>query len=134
VDDLLDDASWDPASANLEIDKAYAHTPYLEDIAIVHRREPAAPGKLVYRVPGPVRSFSVTAFDITMAPRFFVIDSHGARTEVGTHVSAYDGGKRARYAAELVSGDAATLEIELPADAAPKLAIGRIEISWISKP
>jgi hypothetical protein len=89
---------------------------------------------LVYRVPGPVRSFSVTAFDSAVAPRFFLIDSRGVRTEVATRVSAYDGGKRARFEADVTSGQAAGLEIELPADAAPKLAIGRVEISWISKP
>jgi len=134
VDDLLDDASWDRASANLEIDKAYAHTPYLEDIAIVHRRDPSAPGRLVYRLPGHVRSLSVTGFDSTIAPRFFLIDGHGARTELATRVSTYDGGKRARFEADVASGQAAVIEIELPADAAPKLAIGRIEISWISEP
>jgi hypothetical protein len=134
VDDLLDRAAWAPASANLEIDKAYAHTPYLEDIAVVHRRDAAAAGRLVYRLPGPVRSFMVTAFDTTVAPRFYLTDPQGTRTEVVPRITAYQQGKRARYAAELPANQAVILEMEIPANAAPHLAFGRVEISWIPSP
>lgn len=134
VDDLLDRAFWDSASTNLGIDKAYAHTSYLEDIAVVHRRDAAKAGRLVYRLPGPVRSVTVTAFDAAMPPRFFLTDPQGARTEVTPRITAYQQGKRARCTAELPANPAAILEIEIPANAAPKLALGRVDISWIPAP
>ena len=47
---------------------------------------------------------------------------------------AYQQGKRARCTAELPANPAAILEIEIPANAAPQLALGRVEISWIPFP
>ncbi|AOS44787.1 hypothetical protein Verru16b_01856 [Lacunisphaera limnophila] len=134
VDDLFDETAWDASSTNLQITKAYAHDAYLEDIAIIHRRDPAQSGRLVYRLPGPVRSFTLTAFDSETPPRFFLTDPQGARTEVTPQVTAYQQGKRARYSTDLPANHAALLEIELPAGAAPMLALGRVELSWIPTP
>ncbi len=135
VDELFDESHWDAASTNLAIDKAYAHTAYLEDIALVRRADPAKSATLVYRVPGTVRAFSLNVFEAQVAPKFFARDASGMKTEIAPDVTAYNDGKRARYRAELPASRAAsTLEIELSADASPQQAIGRIELAWIPQP
>lgn len=135
VDELFDHAKWDAASTNLQIEKAYAHDAYLEDIAVVRRADPARAATLIYRVPGAVRAFSVNVFEAQVAPRFFLRDVRGAKTEVAPRVAAYNQGKRARYSAEIVDSlDASTLEIEFSSVASPQQATGRIEIAWTPTP
>ncbi len=133
VDELFDDSKWDEATTNVRIDQAYAHTAYLEDIALVRRAEVTKPAKLVYMVPGALRGFSLNVFEAQVTPKFFVRNEGGARTEVTPEVVAYNQGKRARFSAELPNEKAGTLEIELSAEASAEQAIGRVEISWIQK-
>jgi len=134
VDELFDESKWDGTTANVRIDRAYAHTAYLEDIALARRAEAGKAARLVYTVPGTVRGFAVNVFEAQVAPRFFVRSGGGERIEVTPEVVAYNQGRRARFAAELPSDAAgATLEIELSAEAAAEQAIGRVEISWIQK-
>jgi hypothetical protein len=130
IDDLMDDREWDAASANLQIERAYAHDQYLEDIGIVHRANPAQAGRLVYQLAGPVRSFTLTAFACGTPPTFFLHDKSGARIEVSPQRTTYQEGQRARFSAELPANTATRLEIEFPAGADPKLAIGRVEIAY----
>lgn len=130
VDDLFDAAQTDPRTANLAIDKAYAHTAYLEDIAVARRADPARAATLVYRVPGAIRHVSATIFQAEVAPRLFGIDEQGRRAEITARLTPYDGGKRARLEADLTD-PASTLEIVLAAEAAPQQAVGRVELAWM---
>ena len=57
------------ATANVRIDRAYAHSAYLEDVAVARRADPARPASLVYQVRGALRRFSVGVFDAAVAPR-----------------------------------------------------------------
>ena len=134
IDDLLDSSLWDATSTNLQIDKSYAHDAYLEDIAVVHRQDLKHVGRLVYHLAGPLRSLSVTAFATETPPRFFLLDETGGKTEAPVRTVAYQEGKRARYTAAWPSNTATRLEIELPSAADPKLALGRVEISWVPAP
>lgn len=135
VDDLFDASRCDARTANVRIDKAYAHGPYLEDVAVAVRADATKPARLVYRVPGAIRHFSVTAFEVAPAPRFFTVSAGGERTELVPQRTAYDGGKRARLAADLpATATAGTLEIELPAGAPAGQAIGRVELAWVPLP
>lgn len=129
VDDLFDATLADPRTANLAIDKAYAHTAYLEDIAVARRADPAHAAALVYRVRGEIRHVTATVFHAEVAPRLFAIDAQGRRTEIAVRLTPYDGGKRARLTADLIT-PAATVEIVLAANAAPKQALGRVELAW----
>jgi len=135
VDDLFDSTQWDPRSDNLTIDKAYAHGPFLEDVAVALRADASRPATLVYRVPGGIRHFSVTVFEAGVAPRCYLTDAAGNRTELTPHVIAYDGGKRVRLEADLpAASTAGTLVIVLAAEAAPHQALGRVELAWIPIP
>ena len=134
ADELFDQSKWHQAE-NLQIDKAYAHTAYLEDIALVRRADATKPAKLAYEVPGVVRGFSITVFEAQVSPKFFLRGARGERTEVAPRVVSYDGGKRARYVADLSDAPiAGGLEVVLPAEASPQQAMGRVEISWIQRP
>jgi hypothetical protein len=130
VDDLFDSAQWANNSDNLSIDKAYAHTPYLEDVAVARRADPKRAATLGYAVPGAIRHVSLTVFDAGTIPQLFATDAHGARTEIAPRVTRFDGGKRARLEAE-IAGDASALAIILAADASPQQALGRVEIAWV---
>jgi len=134
IDDLFDNHAWEADSTNLQIEKAYAHDQYLEDIAVVHRANPAQAGRLFYQLAGPVRSFTLTAFGSRTPDAFFLIDASGVRTEIAPQSTMYQEGQRARFSAELPVNSSARLEIELPAGADPKLAIGRVEISYLPLP
>lgn len=129
IDELFDLSRVAPGTENLSIDKAYAHTAYLEDIAVAKRAEPKQAARLVYRVPGALRSFSVGVFDAAVVPNFFVRRGDGAKTEITPQIERFGGGRRARFTAELPVGSD-TLEIALGAEAAPTQAIGRVEISF----
>jgi hypothetical protein len=131
IDDLFDGSRWDQRTVNIGIDKSYAHTPYLEDIAVAHRVDPGRAATLVYQVPGAIRHFTVTVFDPGVAPQFFVTDAKGVRTEISPHVTTHDSGKRARLTADIPTGGATTLEIVLAANAPAKQALGRVEIAWV---
>lgn len=130
VDDLLDGTRWNSSSANVQIDRSYARDSHLEDIGIARRIDAKHDGRLGYRLPGAIRSFTATAFETTTAPRFFLINAGDQRTEIIPQVIAYNQGKRARYSAETPLNQATGLEILIPADAPAGLALGRIEISW----
>lgn len=130
VDELFD-LRLATATDNIRIDKAYAHSAYLEDVAVARRTDPARAASIAYRVPGALRSFSIGVFDATVAPKFFVRRGDGAKREVAPQVARH-GGRRVRFTAEL-SGDADTLEIVLGAEASPAQAIGRVEISFTGK-
>lgn len=132
VDDLFDSAKWDAAtSTNLAIAKSYAHDAYLEDIAVVHRADPAQPAKLAYRVQGIITHFSITVFDAGVAPQFFATDTRGRRTPIPVLTAAYNHGKRARFSADIPDDNAAVaIEIILSSDAAPRQAVGRVELAW----
>lgn len=135
VDELFDLSHADASSTNLAIDKSYAHTAYLEDIALARRADAAKSATLVYRVPGAVRSFSLNVFEAQVAPKFFARDVRDTKTEITPNVTAYNDGRRARYRAELPAAlSASTLEVELSSDASPDQAIGRIEIAWTPQP
>lgn len=129
VDDLFDTTQADPRTVNLAIDKAYAHTAYLEDIAVARRADPARAATLVYHVPGAIHHVTATVFHAEVAPRLFAIDAQGRRTEIAVRLTPYDGGKRARLAADLGT-PTATIELVLAAAAAPKQALGRVELAW----
>ncbi len=135
VDDLFDASRLDPASTNLQFKRAYAHDAYLEDIALVQRRDPATSGRLAYRISGALRSFTLTAFE-TQTPLYFnFTDTSGKRTELPVRAIAYQGGRRTRYeyhaSVELPAG---MLAIELSAGAPANQAVGRVELSWASAP
>jgi hypothetical protein len=130
VDELFDLKLTAEATANVRIEKAYAHSAYLEDVAVARRADTARAATLVYRVRGGLRSFSVGIFDAMEAPRFLVRRGDGANVEVTPQVTRYGGGRRARFQAEL-SADVDTLEIVLSAAAPPTQAIGRVEIAFV---
>lgn len=134
VDELFDLAHADRATSNIRIEKSYAHSAYLEDIAVAVRATPAASGTLAYRVPGALRFFTCTVFDAAVPPRFFVRRGGAdARTEVTPVVKHYDGDRRARYTADLATDAGDTLEIALPAEAPPRQAIGRVELAFTER-
>lgn len=128
VDELFDLTLADPASSNLRIEKSYAHTTFLEDIALVVRAKPAEAARLVYQVPGTVDSLTLTAYNAAMPPQVFAQDENGQTRPVAVQAVRYDGGKRQRLVARGIGGR--TIEIVLPAEAAPELAVGRVEISY----
>jgi hypothetical protein len=131
VDELFDLSLADATSTNITIDQAYAHTAYLEDIALARRADPAKSATLVYGVPGGVRSFLLNVFEAQVAPKFFARNARGTKAEITSKVTAFNDGRRARYRAELPAElSASTLEIELSSAASPEQAIGRIEIAW----
>lgn len=135
VDDLLDESLLEAASVNLQLKRAYAHDAYLEDIALAQRRDPAQPGRLCYRVPGALRSFTLTAFETQVPLRFHLVDAAGRRTELHPRATAYQEGRRTRY--EFSAGDdlpSGVLVIGLPAEAPAGQAVGRVEISWTAIP
>ncbi|MCX6953967.1 MAG: hypothetical protein NTV51_17605 [Verrucomicrobia bacterium] len=131
VDELFD-LRLAAAAANLRVDKSYAHSAYLEDVAVVRRDDPARAASLVYRVSGALRSFSVGVFEPGVPPRFFLRRGGGAKTEIVPQVARYGGGRRARFTGTISDG-ADTLEIELGAEAPATQAIGRVELSFTSK-
>jgi hypothetical protein len=131
IDDLFDGSRWAPTTDNVAIDKSYAHTSYLEDVAVARRAEPKKPATLAYRVAGSIRSLSVTVFDAAVTPQIFAVDAKGSRREITPRVTAYQGGKRARLEAELPDASAAGIEIQLSAGAAEGQAIGRVELAWV---
>jgi hypothetical protein len=133
VDDLFDLSQADPSSRNLAIKQAYANDAFLGDISIAERNDAGQSASLVYRLPGAVREFSVTVYDSGVAPEFFVSAKNQAREKLNPNTAAFDGGKRARYRAT-PPGSGDTLEIFLPAGAAARQAIGRVEISWSPSP
>lgn len=131
MDDLLDESLLDAASANLQLKRAYAHDAYLEDIAVALRRDPAQPGRLCYRVPGALRSFTLTAFETQVPLRFHLVDVAGRRTELRPRATAYQEGRRTRYEFT-ADGDTAAglLEIGFSGDAPAGQSVGRVELSF----
>lgn len=121
-------------SDNITIDQAYAHSAYLEDLAVARRADPRRPARLVYHVTGDVRTFTLNVFEAEVPPKFFVHQGRGERHEVTPQVAAYNHGRRARYSAVLTETTADTLEIELSSAASPTQAVGRVEISWVPAP
>jgi hypothetical protein len=132
VDELFDANQFSPSTANLAIDKAYAHTAYLEDVAVAKRAAAAKEAILAYRVPGAIRFLSFTLFDASVIPHVFAVDARGARQEVTVHTVIHDGGKRARLTVEFAADDITTIEILLSRDAPANQAVGRVEIAWVT--
>jgi mannan endo-1,4-beta-mannosidase len=131
VDELFDLSRANIATHNIRVAKSYAHSAYLEDIAVAVRDALDAPAVLAYRVPGALRFFTCTVFDAGVSPQFFVRRAGDkSRTEVTPTVTRYDEGRRARYTAELDSDAGDTLEIALSAEASPRQAIGRVELAF----
>lgn len=135
VDECFDRSHWDPSSANLTIDCGFGHDEYLDDLAVVRRADPGKDARLVYHVPGLVRSITFTLYAAEVAPRILLHHSQGAASEVTPDVRSYDGGRRARYTATFPAADAGdTIEIQLRANAAARQAIGRVEVAWTPSP
>lgn len=133
VDELFDLNLAAPESRNLRIDAAYAHTAYLEDLAVAVRADPAQPAELVYRRPDPIRAFTATIYAAQVTPRVFVLGADGGRREIQPEVASYDGGRRRRLTARL-DGPETGIVIELPANADPHQAVGRVEIATAGRP
>jgi hypothetical protein len=131
IDELFD-LHLAATTDNLRIDKAYAHSAYLEDVAVAKRAEGARAATLVYRVPGALRSFAIGVFEPAAAPRFFSRQGDGPKSEVTPHIARHGGGRRASFKGELSAG-ADTLEIVLSVDAPPTQAIGRVELSFTNR-
>jgi len=131
VDELFDGGQLAPDSKNVRIEKAYAHSAYLEDIALAGREDPAQLASLVYRVPGALREITFNVFAATIPPRVFLHDAHGARMELKPNVTAYDKGRRARFQLALDEPRTGSVEIELSADADAAQAIGRVELAYL---
>jgi hypothetical protein len=130
IDDLFDLSRVDPASTNIAVKKAYAHDEFLEDVAVAHRGNAAQPTSLIYRLPGPIANVSLTVFKAEKPLEFYVHTGSGSRVPVTFDVTPYDDGKRARYRKTFPETSGDTLEIVLSAEADPKQAIGRVEISY----
>ncbi len=131
VDDLFDHSHLASSSANVKFKRAYAHDAYLEDIALAQRENPAKAARLAYRIPGALRSFSLTAFETQAPLRFHLTTAVGERTEITPRATAYQNGRRTRY--EFTAGETlppGTLEIEMSAGAPEGQAVGRVELSW----
>lgn len=128
VDELFDLQLAAPESRNLRIDRAYAHSAYLEDLALAGRADPAQAAELVYRLPQVIREFTATVYDAQVVPRLFSLDPQGGRREIQPEIASYDGGRRRRLTAHL-DGPATGILIELSAQAAASQAIGRVEIA-----
>ncbi len=133
LDELFDLRTAAPESHNLRIDQAYAHTSYLEDVALAVRADPARSAELVYRLPRALREFTATVFDAQIVPKLYVLGSGNTRREVQPEIASYDGGKRRRLSLRL-EGDETGLVIELSAQAAATQAIGRVEIATKATP
>ncbi len=134
VDDLLDDSLQEMPSRNLQIRHTYADDAHLEDIGLAYRRDPATSARLRYPVPGALRSFTLTAFETQTPLRFYLVEPAGKRTELHPRTIAWQEGRRTRYAFAAESTPAGILEIELPAEASPAQAVGRVELSWSPLP
>ncbi|HVU22653.1 MAG TPA: hypothetical protein VHE13_00915 [Opitutus sp.] len=128
VDELFDLKLAAPESRNLRIDDAYAHSAYLEDLAVAVRVDPKLPAELVYRTPRALRYFTATVYQAQLTPRVFALGPDGERREIQPEIASYDDGRRRRLTAHL-QGDANGLAIELSAQADPRQAIGRVEIA-----
>ena len=72
--------------------------------------------------------------DAGKLPRLVTRPAAGKPIEIAPQVTRYDGSKRARLTADLPAGAGGTLEIVLPADADPGLALGRLELGWSPAP
>lgn len=128
IDELFDLRLAAPDSHNLRVEQAYAHTSYLEDLAVALRADPTQPAELVYRLPRAMREFTATIFDADTPPRVFLLEADDTRREVQPMMASYDGGKRRRLSLRL-DGDVRALAIQLSAAASPTQAIGRVEIA-----
>lgn len=133
VDELFDLKLAAADTTNLRIDLAYAHTAYLEDLALAVRADPAKPAGLVYRLPQPIREFTATVYDAQVVPRLFVLGPQDVRREIQPEVSSYDRGRRRRLTARLDGPETAIL-LELSAEAATTQAVGRVEIATAASP
>lgn len=134
IDELFDSSQYSARTGNAAIDKAYAHSSYLEDVAVAKRADPALEATLAYQVPGTIRFVTFNVFAANVAPRLFALDASGGRTEVTAHSVTYDNGKRARLTADFAVEGVAGIEIVLSADAPATQAIGRVEIAWVPSP
>lgn len=128
VDELFDLALAAPESRNLRIDQAYAHSAYLEDMAVAVRADPAQPAELVYRLPQPIREFTATVYEAQVVPRLFSLGPADTRRELQPEIANYDGGKRRRLTVR-PTAEATGIVLELSAQAAPGQALGRVEIA-----
>jgi hypothetical protein len=117
------------------ITRAYAHTAYLDDIAIARKADAARSGTIVYRVPGRLRSMAVNVYEPAGAPPVFRV-RRGEEPAQGVEAKAtsFAGGRRVRFSAEWPAGNADTLEIEFTATAPASQAIGRVELAFTSRP
>lgn len=134
VDDQVDATAWAPESTNLTVVRTYLHGGNLEGVNVAQRADAGQPGRLVYRVPGALRNFTVFAYATAVSPRFELITAAGIRTTVSPQATHYQGDRRTRYDFTLDQPDVAELAIELPSAAPPAQAIGRVELAWTPAP
>ncbi len=130
VDDVIDESRWH-AATNLKLRVSYAHTAFQEDVGVAQRDDATRAARVTYHVPGALRHATIfVRATENGGPRFHLVGTDGERHAIKPRATPFANRQRTRY--DFMTEDTRTvgIEIELPPETSPELAISRIELAW----